>query len=149
MSIDQKLRSNPTKEKRGTKNSPNPIPKEKEAQNFTLRELGITKLVQPRSDPIFVKMYDLENTTQALFFKIVKDQNVLKRIRRKLMIFMHFDLSNNKLMFSVMEDITLIDETEEDLVTVMALQNVMSDIDSKSSNISIDATEDWDGYGKI
>lgn len=65
------------------------------------------------------------------------------------MIFIHFDLSNNKLMFSVMEDITLIDETAEDLATVIALQNVMSYIDSRSSNISIDATEDWDNYGKI
>lgn len=147
-SIDQKQRSNPTKQKRETKNSPNSSPKE-EAENFTLRELGITKFVQPRSDPIFVKMYDLENTTQALFFKLVKDQRVLNRIRRKLMIFIHFDLSNNKLMFSVMEDITLIDETAEDLATVIALQNVMSYIDSRSSNISIDATEDWDNYGKI
>ena len=48
-----------------------------------------------------------------------------------------------------MEDISLKDETPEDYAAVLILQNVMSYIDSKSSNISIDATEDWDNYGKI
>lgn len=107
--------------------------------------------MQPRTDPIFVKMFNLEVTTPALFMQIFKnyDSSVLKRIQRKLIIFVHNDLSNNKLMISAMEDITLKDETPEDYAIVLALQNVMSHIDSRSSNVSIDATEDWDNYGKI
>ena len=138
------------KPKKVSKDNSDPKNKEEdEPQYFTLAQLEVGRIVSPRSDPLFVKMFSLKISTPGLFKELADDESQLDRIERKLIIFIHNDLSNNKLMVSVMEDITIRDQTEKDLTFYYKLKNVMQFIDLRSSNISIDATEDWDNYGKI